>query len=364
VKPAFVAFVSIALSALISLGASSSAFETAVPGREFTFPRDHGKHPGFATEWWYFTGNLTSGSRPWGFQLTFFRRSLFNEPPQGRSRWSAVDVYPAHFALTDVTNGDFFHTDLLSREGPGLAGSRDDDLAVHVRDWRAERVGEDIHLTARQGDYALRLVLTPLKPVVLHGKDGYSQKGESHGQASYYYSFTRLKATGMLTFKGVSHQVEGTAWMDHEFSSSILSADESGWDWFSLHLDDDSELMVFHLRKKDGTVVRSFGTFVPPNGGAIDLAGSTVRITGTGTWTSPRNNARYPSSWNVEIPSEGLSLHVSPLVADQELVTGRSTRITYWEGAVRVSGTRGGKAVQGRGYVELTGYAHALKEGL
>lgn len=363
-KSVLVAIASVALCALISFGASAPAFEPAVPGRQFAFPRDHGKHPGFATEWWYFTGNLTSENRLWGFQLTFFRRSLVNSLRQTQSRWAVRDVYPAHFALTDGSSGDFFHTDLISREGPGLAGSRDDDLSVHVRDWRAERVGEEIHLTARQGDYALHLALTQLKPLVLHGNGGYSQKGDTAGQASYYYSFTRLKASGTLTFKGVSHQVEGTAWMDHEFGSSILSPDEAGWDWFSLQLDDESELMVFHLRKKDGTVERAFGTFVPRGGTPVDLADRAIHITSTGTWTSPRNKARYPSSWKVEIPSEGLDLRISPLVADQELVTGRSTRITYWEGAVRVSGTHAGKPVQGKGYVELTGYGQALKEQL
>jgi predicted secreted hydrolase len=349
----------------MSLGTlPATAFETAVPGRQFAFPRDHGKHPGFATEWWYFTGNLTSDKQPWGFQLTFFRRSLVNEPPPRHSRWAVRDVYPAHFAITDVANKDFFHTDLISREGPGLAGSQDADLAVRVRDWRAERKGEEIHIEARQGDYALQLKLTPAKPPVLHGNGGYSQKGDTEGQASYYYSFTRLQASGSLTFKGVTHPVEGTAWMDHEFGSSILSADEVGWDWFSLQLDDKSELMVFHLRKKDGTAARAFGTFVPSDGSPIDLGDRLIRIDSSGTWISPRNKAKYPSSWTVEIPSEGLTLNVSPLVADQELVTGRSTQVTYWEGAVEVSGTRNGKPVQGRGYVELTGYARGLNERL
>jgi predicted secreted hydrolase len=262
--------------------------------------------------------------------------------------------------LTDVKGRAFFHSDLISREGPGLAAAAEDDLRVHVRDWNAKRSGDIIRLKARQGDYALQLSLTPRKPVVLHGRGGYSQKGETEGQASYYYSFTRLEATGSLTFNGVSHEVAGHAWMDHEFGSSILSPDQVGWDWFSLQLEDGSDVMVFRLRRKGGALEPPFGTLVLPDGSGVDLAGRTILISVKETWESPISGATYPSSWNVEIPSENLSVHVSPLVADQELVTGRSTRVVYWEGAVQVQGTRDGKPIMGRGYVELTGYAHSL----
>lgn len=363
-KGFLIACASILLWGLTAIGAQPSSFEEAVPGRVLVFPRDHGKHPGFQTEWWYFTGNLNSGDRSWGFQLTFFRRSLVKEPTRQLSRWAPRDIYPAHFALTDATNKEFFHAQLISREGPGLAAAAQDDLAVHVRDWSAERVGEDIHIKAKKDGYALQLVLAAVKPVVLHGSEGYSRKGAADGQASYYYSITRLQATGSLTFKGVSHQVAGYAWMDHEFGSSILSRDQVGWDWFSLQLDDGSDLMVFHLRKKDGTFEPTFGTFVPADGSAVDLAAHSIIISAGGTWTSPHSGATYPSSWTVEIPSERLSLHISPLVVDQELVTGRSTGVTYWEGAVQVRGKRDGSPVTGRGYTELTGYAHPLKEQL
>jgi len=335
-------------------------FKQAAPGRVLTFPKDHGKHPEFQTEWWYFTGNLRSDSQEWAFQLTFFRRSLVKQQVRRESAWSVRDVYPAHFALTDVKNRRFFHTDLISREGPNLAAAAGDDLRVHVRDWIAQRQGEKILVTAREGDYALGLDLVPEKPAALHGEGGYSRKGAAESQASYYYSLTRLKAEGHVTFQGIKHRVRGLAWMDHEFGSSILLKNQVGWDWFSLQLDDGTELMVFYLRNKDGTLELPFGSFVNTNGRTTDLAGKKIVVSAKSKWTSPRTRATYPSGWTIEVPSEGIRLEIDPLVNDQELVTGRSTKIVYWEGAVAFQGWRKGKPVRGRGYVELTGYAHSM----
>lgn len=341
--------------------AEPGGFETASPGRVLHFPRDHGKHPSFQTEWWYFTGNLDSQHGKWGFQLTFFRRAMVKDPPKRKSAWTVRDLYPAHFALADITKGTFYHAELLAREGPGLAQAESQGLGVHVRDWSVRRQGNEIRIKARQDGYALDLRLKPLKPVVLHGDSGYSRKGDSESQASYYYSYTRLEAVGTITYAGTSHQVKGLAWMDHEFGSSILLDDQAGWDWFSLQLDDGSDLMVFHLRKRDGSVERPFGTFVPATGQAVDLGGRRIAITSTGTWTSPRTKAVYPSGWNVEIPSQNIKLEVRPLLEDQEFFAQRSTGIVYWEGAVTVKGLRKGRAVRGRGYVELTGYAHTME---
>ncbi|MBI5571271.1 MAG: carotenoid 1,2-hydratase [Desulfomonile tiedjei] len=348
------------LSVLPAVGAESP-FEDAIPGRVLHFPADHGKHPTFQTEWWYFTGNLQSeGGRPWGFQLTFFRRGYFAKPARHLSAWAVRDVYPAHFALADVQTRTFFHTELLSREGPGLAGSAAEDLDVHVRDWSAQRTGDRVSLKAREGDYALDLTLTPEKPVVLHGRSGYSRKGDSPTQASYYYSFTRMAAEGSITFRGVQRKVNGLAWMDHEFGSSLLLKDQVGWDWFSLQLDDGTELMVFHLRKKDGTFEQPFGTFVPKEGAPVRLSGRQIAISATRQWTSPHTKATYPSEWTIEVPDQNLELRVTPLMHDQELATARSTRIVYWEGAVTATGSRIGRAVHGKGYGELTGYAHSM----
>jgi predicted secreted hydrolase len=340
--------------------AAESQFQDAVPGRVFAFPRDHGKHPDFQTEWWYFTGNLDSENHSWGFQLTFFRRGLVREPVRKGSAWAVRDLYPAHFALTDVTRGQFFHTDLLSREGPGLAGAGSEDLNVFVKNWTGARQGETILLKAQKDKYALDVSLTAEKPPVLHGDSGFSRKGDSEKQASYYYSMTRLKVQGTITFDGQIRQVTGYAWMDHEFGSAILSENQVGWDWFSLQLDDGSELMAFHLLKKDGTFERPFGTFVSKQGETVSLGDDSIIIVPIGTWVSPRTGTKYPSGWKLEIPGKKISLEVTPLMHDQELVTGRSTAVTYWEGAVSVKGLTDGKPVSGRGYVELTGYAHSM----
>lgn len=336
-------------------------FQQAVPGRELLFPADHGKHPDFQTEWWYFTGNLTSGGdRQWGFQLTFFRRAAVRESSSARSAWAVRDLYPAHFALTDVQNGRFFHADLISREGPGLAHAAGDRLFVKVKDWTAEQQGDRIRISARHNGYAVELTLEPGKPVALHGNRGYSRKGTGQSQASYYYSLTRLKAEGAITFDSTPYSVTGLAWMDHEFGSSILSEDQAGWDWFSLQLSDATELMAFHMRRRDGSFEQPFGTLVERDGKVASLSGTDLRIRATATWASPRTKATYPSGWIIEVPSKSISLRVTPLVADQELTAERSTGVTYWEGAVLAEGTRNGNSVTGRGYGELTGYAHSM----
>ncbi len=229
-----------------------------------------------------------------------------------------------------------------------------------MKNWSVTRQGEAILLKAAQEGYALDLRLVPAKPVVLHGKSGFSRKGNREGQASYYYSFTRMKVIGEITFQGRKHQVSGLAWMDHEFGSSILFEDQAGWDWFSLQLDDNTELMVFHLRKKDGTAERPFGTFIPETGGPVDLEGQRIVLTPGEIWTSPHTGAHYPLGWTVEVPAQHLTLEVTPVVRDQELTGRHGSAIAYWEGAVAVKGQRNGNQIRGRGYVELTGYARSL----
>lgn len=341
-------------------GAEESRFLQADPRRALEFPRDHGKHPDFQTEWWYFTGNLTSPDKDFGFQLTFFRRSLVPEPPKLDSHWSARDLYPAHFALTDKTEKRFYHFDIIAREGPNLAGAAADDLDVYVRNWRVKRAGACVMLDAQQGDAAIKLTLTPLKPIVLHGKNGYSRKGDDESQSSHYYSFTRLAARGTATLQGKEYAVEGLAWMDHEFGSSILSKDQAGWDWFSLQLDDGTDLMVFHLRKKDGASETPFGTLTSPDGSVTKLAGDDITIIPRGQWRSPATNALYPAAWTISVKKTDTTLEVAPAVPDQELSARRSTQVTYWEGAVNLRGRHQGKPVTGVGYAELTGYAHSM----
>jgi len=348
------------LGAVPTLG-QGQEFAAAAPGLALTFPNDHGKHPDFQTEWWYFTGNLESeGARRWGFQLTFFRRALFKEPPAMLSSWAVRDLYMAHFALTDVVNKRFFHTELFTREGPDLAKAAAADLKLHVRDWSATRENDEIRIKARENGQTLELSLIPEKPLTLHGRSGYSRKGEAENQASHYYSYTRLKASGMLTFEGAPHRVHGFAWMDHEFGSSMLLANQVGWDWFSLQLDDGSELMVFHLQRKDGSFERPFGTFISQEGSTTELSNQAIVISPKGAWTSPHTGAVYPSGWIIQVPDQQISLEITPLIRDQELSSGRFTRLIYWEGAVEAKGKRNGSAVHGRGYVELTGYAQSM----
>lgn len=336
-------------------------FRTAVPGRVLSFPQDHGKHPDFQTEWWYFTGNLQSeDGSSWGFQLTFFRRSMTTEPATKQSAWGVRDVYLAHFAISSLKEPAFFHTELISREGPGLAEASTDGLNVRIKNWSAFERGDNILIRADDKGYGLELAMIPEKPPVLHGEAGYSRKGDKEGQASYYYSFSRLRSEGQLTFNGATYRVSGLSWMDHEFGSSILHADQAGWDWFCIQLDDGTDLMLFHLRKKDGSFEPTFGTLVRKDGIATGLRGRPITIRQTSTWTSARTKAVYPSGWIIELPAEGIRLSITPALLDQELITEKSSRVTYWEGSVTVSGTRNGQKIEGRGYVELTGYAHSI----
>ncbi len=340
---------------------ADQTFQEVAPGRILSFPKDHGKHPETQTEWWYFTGNLDSKDSRWGFQLTFFRRSMFKKRSFADSAWGILDLYPAHFAITNVGDSLFFHSEMISREGPGLASASDDDLRVAVKNWKVYRDGEDIRLEASQGKYSLDLTLKLLKPMVLHGENGFSRKGKDPKQASYYYSFSRLEANGSITFDGKSQDVTGLVWMDHEFGSSILSGDQIGWDWFSIQLDDGTELMVFSLRDKAGNFEKPFGTFVHADGKVSELSEKGIRIVPTGNWTSPKTKTRYPSGWKILIEDEQIELNVKPVILDQELSTGESTQVVYWEGAIDITGKRGGTSVSGRGYVELVGYAHSME---
>lgn len=345
----------------------ASTFQSAVAGYRYEFPRDHGSHPRYRTEWWYYTGHLRSKSgRSFGFELTFFRRGV---PPEDiktlPSKWSLQDIYLAHFAVTDITAQRFHFSEKLSREGLGKAGADESQLHVWIDRWRAEAEPDSagVHtLIARDETHSLALTLRPAKPPVAHGAAGISQKGKDVGQASHYYSFTRLETTGSLTIDGEQFEVTGTSWMDHEFGSSELGADQVGWDWFSIQLEDNTELMLYRMRLKDGsTDLASSGTAVSADGRPEHLEVTDFQIESTATWTSRESKATYPAKWRLKFPSRDLVLEVTPLLADQELRTSRSTAVSYWEGAVVVTGTKQGKPMKGQGYVELTGYAERLK---
>jgi len=346
----------------LAAGAGDAAgFARATGPLPLTFPADHGPHPDYQTEWWYITGNLTtSNGRHFGYQLTFFRRALV--PPALRvarpSAWATDQAYMAHFALTDVAGKRHQAIERLSRGAAGLAGAQAVPFRVWLEDWSVAEIGANVYrLNATQGDLALDLQLTDLKGPVLQGERGYSQKGPDPGNASYYTSLTRLPSAGTVRVGGATYAVSGLSWMDHEFSTSALSPDQVGWDWFALQLEDGSELMLFQLRRADGSVDPfASGTFVAPNGETRRLTRGDFEMRVNGTWRSPRSRANYPAAWTIKLPSLELTLDIQPYLADQEL----DVSYRYWEGAVKISGERAGRAVTGDGYIELTGYAGSM----
>lgn len=350
--------------------ASHHEFSPARPGYQFQFPKDHGAHPTFRTEWWYYTGHLrTTSGRAFGFELTFFRRAIpHDEVKTLPSRWSVTQLYLGHFAVTDIAGRRFHFSEKVSRAGLGKAGAAESELRVWIDAWRVQGSVEGVSthtLVAEDGDYALSLTLEPMKPAVIHGQGGISLKGTETGQASHYYSLTRLAATGRLTIGQESFDVTGTGWMDHEFGSADLGQDLIGWDWFSIQLADQSELMLYGLRRRDGSSDPvSSGTIVFPDGRTQHLLLEDFTVEATRSWTSAASHATYPSRWRISVPSLDLSLDVVPVLAEQELRTSRSTQVTYWEGAVTISGSKQGRAVTGQGYVELTGYDRRIPNKL
>jgi len=340
-------------------------FKQAVPGYVLKFPADHAAHPDYRTEWWYYTGHLqtTTGKR-YGYQLTFFRHRVDSSGPTlNPSKWFADNVYMAHMAITDETARRFVYGEKLNRAALGLAGASEQRYHVWNEDWLAERLGAVQHLVGEIPGYKLNLIVTPVKPLVLHGaaQDGLSQKGEGRGHASYYYSFTRLKTEGVLQTSDGVFDVEGVSWMDHEFGSSQLTESQVGWDWFSVQLANNYELMLYQMRQRDGSIdAYSSGTLIRPDGTSLHLRRDDLQVQAHGQWKSPKSGAVYPQRWTIRIPTVDLTLSLEPVLAEQELITDNSTRVTYWEGSVNVRGSMQGQATEGVGYVELTGYVQRV----
>jgi predicted secreted hydrolase len=343
-------------------GWAGETFELPRPGRVWSFPRDHGAHPEFKTEWWYYVGHLKAASgESFGYQLTFFRVALRKPDPQARSAWSLHTVYFAHLALTDAARRTFFFREQAGRGALGLSGATAGAMKVWIDDWRAELKAEEFHLQAQDRGLGLDLALKPLKPPVLHGQDGYSRKSGTSGAASYYYSLSRLDTRGTILVDGRRLPVTGESWMDHEFFSSAMAPNLAGWDWFSLQLDGGWEVMLYLLRQKDGSMdPASAGSLIDPAGGVrhLNLADFEVRL--TGSWTSPHTRTNYPGGWEITIPGAGYRLRLTPAVADQEIRSQAPAKITYWEGQVKIEGDQNGVLVNGLGYAELTGYAGGL----
>ncbi len=348
----------------------AGGFAEAVAPRSFAFPRDHGPHPEFRQEWWYVTGNLdgADGAR-FGFELTFFRFALapLPAPTAGtgsraegggapRSAWRTREIYLTHFAITDVAASRFRYAQKLSRGALGLAGAEGPPLHAWIDDWTLAAAGAapgDWKLAAEQEGYALDLEMHPLTPPVLNGAAGLSLKSDAPGSASYYYSIPRIAVHGTLLKQGKPLAVQGLAWLDREWGSGGLGPDQAGWDWFGLQLDDGTALMFYALRDRDGRRdPHSAGTWLESSGEAQSLTSAAVDIDVTDHWTTG-DGVSYPAGWRVRVPSLALDVTVHPVLADQEL----RTRPRYFEGAADVRGTREGRALRGRGYVELVGYA-------
>jgi predicted secreted hydrolase len=331
-----------------------------------TFPKDHGPHPGYRTEWWYYTGNLQSesGAR-FGFQLTFFR-SQISPPdaerkwPRQTSAWRARQIYLGHAAISDISGKRYLKAEQVAREALGLAGTSKADgrWIIFIKNWRAQ-IEENAHiLKAATDEFSYELNLQPVKAPVLHGQAGYSRKGSSPRSASCYYSFTRLKTAGMLSVGGKTMKVEGLTWMDHEFSTAPLEPGIVGWDWFSLQLSDRTEIMLYQFRnQKGGLSSASSGTFIDPSGNPQHLTIDDFSIEVLNRWKSPHSRALYPTRWRITIFPLSIRLGVDASLSDQEMQTPASTGVTYWEGSVSINGSAARHSIEGTGYVELTGYA-------
>jgi predicted secreted hydrolase len=344
---------------------TSGQFKPALPEYHYLFPKDHASHEEYRTEWWYYTGHLQAeDGQTYGYQLTFFRSGMDHPSlAENPSRWAIQHLYLAHFAITDENQKRFFYTDRVNRKGIENAGA--DTVSYHVWNgsWMVETVQSIHHLVASENKWAVDLMLTPRKPPVIHGQNGISKKGEGPTQSSHYYSLTRMETHGTIKVNGRTLKVKGTSWMDHEFGSSQLSEDQIGWDWFGLQLDSGIELMLYQIRRKDGSLDPfSSGTVVLENGSNQHLALTDFRIKAKGLWKSAQSGGNYPNGWEISIPDQDMTLILTPTVPDQELITTRSTGVTYWEGSVIIQGTHKERSITGKGYVELTGYARSLRK--
>ena len=389
--------------ALLAVHCFGADWQLALPGWQYEFPRDHFIHPDFKTEWWYFTGHLADerGNR-FGYELTFFRQGL--RPPSAgngeTSRFLVNDLKFAHFAITDLSAGQFHFQQKISRgafdeagfagfsgsgprfvttapmtsrqasavpiapsgggdTGPTPSGSGFPVWLAWIEDWSLEWLGgEAFRLRAKGDGTALDLHLSSTKPWVIHGENGVSRKADGEGHASHYFSGTRLASEGQIVIGKKSFRVSGESWLDREWATNQLSPGQAGWNWFSIQLDDGTELMLYQMRRTDGSIdPNSSGTFVGRDGAAEHLRREDYQLTAESFWTSPATQGRYPIAWRLAIPKLGVALRISTPLSNQELVV---HPIVYWEGLIDVEGVRAGAKVRGQGYMELTGYAGRL----
>ncbi|MGM0419151.1 MAG: lipocalin-like domain-containing protein [Thermodesulfobacteriota bacterium] len=335
-------------------------FLKAVEKREFKFPEDHGIHKGFQTEWWYFTGNLKSvNNKRFGYQFTLFRSQLNPEKTEKDSLFSSNALYMAHLAVTDADSKKFYYFEKFARENPNNAYVKQQPFKAEIDGWKFYETDneqgklENLKLEAKKENISLDLNLKITKPFVLQGDEGLSQKSKGKGNASYYYSATRINTKGSINIKENEYKVEGSSWLDREWSTSALSEEQEGWDWFAIHLNDNTEIMFYNLRLKSKKRDKlSKGVYVYTDGNYEKIEANELVLETKDKWKSPKGGV-YPSGWVMKIPEHNIRLDITPLIKNQEL----DFFIRYWEGAVNVSGTKDGKKIEGSGYVELTGYA-------
>jgi predicted secreted hydrolase len=363
-RPATAATIAITMIAAVAAVAGRGGSEptqtqwrTAQPGWQYEFPRDHHAHPEFKTEWWYFTGNLfDERGRRFGYELTFFRQGIIPpaERSPERSRFVVNDLKFAHFTVTDGHGRQFHFDEKASRGAFADAGFDRGENLAWIDDWSVRMNTEgEIQLFAKSAAMALNVALVPAKPPVIHGENGVSMKAAGEGHASHYYSITRIASRGTLQLGGKSFAVDGTSWFDHEWATNQLAPQQLGWNWLCIQFADDSDLMLYQMRRDDGSFdAASSGTFVAADESATHLRAEDFSMTSNATWKSKQTGSVYPVRWRVQVPSRGIDITVQPVLDDQELAF---VPVTYWEGAVDISGS--GKGV---GYLELTGYAGRL----
>lgn len=339
------------------LSADEAQFTAVIEPRTLRFPEDHGPHPDHRTEWWYFTGNVSSSSgSDFGFELSFFRFALGQPAVMRSSAWAADQVWMAHLAVSDVDGKKFIAEERFARDTLGLAGAASEPFRVWLLDWRTESPSaalNPLHLRAAGDAVGLDLTLSEPKGPIVHGEQGFDRKGAEPGAASYYYSMPRWTVAGRLRFGDREEVVQGLAWLDREWSSGALSPELEGWDWFGLQLDDGRDLMLYRLRRRDGTASPfSGGSLIGPDGAVQRLAAGDIEFTVLRRWRSPSSGVLYPVAWRVGIADAGLNLEVNPRLDDQEL----DLSVRYWEGAVELEGWSRGVRIGGVGYLELAGY--------
>jgi predicted secreted hydrolase len=341
---------------------AQSPFKTAVPGYQYEFPRDYFNHPEFQTEWWYYTGNVTaSDGHRFGFELTFFREGVSRDSTKSDT-WDVQDLYLAHLALSDLDGDAFHHAERTNRAGPGIAGVDDNQSRIWNGNWSVVWRGEQQVLQAADKNFSFALTILSEKPPVIHGENGVSQKAEGVGHASHYISLTRLKTTGTIQINRKSYAVSGFSWMDHEFFTDQLEKNQIGWDWFSVQLNNNTELMLYRIRRADGSVDPfSSGTYVDASGRSVHLRRENFSLLPEeNTWKSPLTGAAYPVKWRISVPRLDLELEATTRLESQEL-GGQSRAVpNYWEGAIELNGVQSKTSITGKGYLEMTGYDRAV----